>query len=136
MKKRLCLMAVWGFVLVLSVWSSAVSAAQSDVVDLNGNWYIWLSNDHDQNFLMSFNTDTDGYPVLALKQDGDILNGTFNGRFGKFLTKGNLRGHDFEISGTLPQGVVTFKGKLEEGKINGIIDAGVHGSCNFRMARE
>lgn len=137
MKRRFSWITVWGVIFVLSAWAFSAYAAGGDKVDLTGNWYVWLTTTGDNQFLLPFNTRIDGYPLLVLKQDGDKLSGNFKGScFGEVVLTGHLKGHDFEVGGTLPQGEVTLKGKLESGKLNGVIDMGVHGSSDFMMARE
>jgi hypothetical protein len=66
-----------------------------------------------------------GHPIVTLKQDGEKLTGTYQGRYGEFPVKGTLKDKAIEFTvtmvaeGTQTQGV--FQGKVDGDTMGGSV---------------
>lgn len=96
-------------ILALSVFAAAVSAEPANVA---GKWNVTLQ-------LESIT----GHPVILLKQDGEKLTGTYEGRYGQSELKGSIKEKDIEFTvsivaeGMQTQGV--FAGKVDGDTMSG-----------------
>ena len=96
-------------ILALSAFAAAVSAAPANVA---GKWNVTLQ-------LESIT----GHPVILLKQDGEKLTGTYEGRYGQSELKGSIKEKDIEFTvsivaeGMQTQGV--FAGKVDGDTMSG-----------------
>ena len=73
-----------------------------------------------------------GHPVILLKQDGEKLTGTYEGRYGPSELKGSIKENDIEFS-------VSFvsEGMNTEGNFGGTVDGdSMGGDCTFEGAGE
>jgi|SRR6476620_385094 hypothetical protein len=95
--------------LALSLFAAGVSAAPANVA---GKWNVTLQ-------LESIT----GHPIILLKQDGEKLTGTYEGRYGQSELKGSIKDKEIEFSvsivaeGTQTQGV--FAGKVDGDTMGG-----------------
>ena len=96
-------------ILALSILGSVVSAAPANVA---GKWNVTLQ-------LESIT----GHPVILLKQDGEKLTGTYEGRYGQSELKGSIKEKEIEFTvsivaeGMQTQGV--FAGKVDGDTMSG-----------------
>jgi len=96
-------------ILALSVSAGLVSAEPANVA---GKWNVTLQ-------LESIT----GHPVILLKQDGEKLTGTYEGRYGQSELKGSIKEKEIEFSvsivaeGMQTQGV--FAGKVDGDSMSG-----------------
>lgn len=96
-------------VLALSIFASIVSAEPANVA---GKWNVTLQ-------LESIT----GHPVILLKQDGEKLTGTYEGRYGQSELKGSIKEKEIEFTvsivaeGMQTQGV--FAGKVDGDTMSG-----------------
>jgi hypothetical protein len=91
-------------ILVLSLVAVLVSAEPANVA---GKWNISLE-------LESIT----GHPVVLLKQDGEKLTGTYEGRYGQSELKGSIKEKDIEFTVTLVAEGMQTQGVFA-GKVNG-----------------
>jgi hypothetical protein len=96
-------------ILTLSVFAGVVSAEPANVA---GKWNVTLQ-------LESIT----GHPVILLKQDGEKLTGTYEGRYGQSELKGSIKEKEIEFTvsivaeGMQTQGV--FAGKVDGDTMSG-----------------
>ena len=96
-------------VLALSLFAAAVSAEPANVA---GKW----------NVTMQLESIT-GHPIILLKQDGEKLTGTYEGRYGQSELKGSIKDKELEFTvsivaeGMQTQGV--FAGKVDGDTMGG-----------------
>jgi hypothetical protein len=96
-------------ILALSVFAGVVSAEPANVA---GKWNVTLQ-------LESIT----GHPVILLKQDGEKLTGTYEGRYGQSELKGSIKEKEIEFTvsivaeGMQTQGV--FAGKVDGDTMSG-----------------
>jgi hypothetical protein len=96
-------------IVALSIFAGVVSAAPANVA---GKWNVTLQ-------LESIT----GHPVILLKQDGEKLTGTYEGRYGQSELKGSIKEKEIEFSvsivaeGMQTQGV--FAGKVDGDTMSG-----------------
>jgi hypothetical protein len=96
-------------ILALSLFAALVSAEPANVA---GKWNVTLQ-------LESIT----GHPVILLKQDGEKLTGTYEGRYGQSELKGSIKEKEIEFSvsivaeGMQTQGV--FAGKVDGDSMSG-----------------
>jgi len=96
-------------ILALSLFAGWVSAEPANVA---GKWNVTLQ-------LESIT----GHPVILLKQDGEKLTGTYEGRYGQSELKGSIKEKEIEFSvsivaeGMQTQGV--FAGKVDGDTMSG-----------------
>jgi len=96
-------------ILALSLSAAAVSAAPANVA---GKW----------NVTMQLESIT-GHPIILLKQDGEKLTGTYEGRYGQSELKGAIKEKEIEFTvsivaeGMQTQGV--FAGKVDGDTMSG-----------------
>jgi hypothetical protein len=96
-------------ILALSIFASIVSAEPANVA---GKWNVTLQ-------LESIT----GHPVILLKQDGEKLTGTYEGRYGQSELKGSIKEKEIEFTvsivaeGMQTQGV--FAGKVDGDTMSG-----------------
>ena len=86
--------------------------------DISGNWRMEVQTDQGT-----------GSPTFALKQNGEIVTGTYSGLFGKADVRGTVKGDDvvieFEADFGGQKGLVRYEGKLEgESKMKGKVSLG------------
>lgn len=95
--------------LALSLFAAAVSAEPANVA---GKW----------NVTMQLESIT-GHPIILLKQDGEKLTGTYEGRYGQSELKGSIKDKELEFTvsivaeGMQTQGV--FAGKVDGDTMGG-----------------
>src|SRR6478735_297168 len=96
-------------ILAISVLAAAVSAEPAKVA---GKWNVTLQLES-----------IAGHPVILLKQDGEKLTGTYEGRYGQSDLKGSIKEKDIEFTVTLvAEGMQTqgvFAGKVNGDTISG-----------------
>jgi hypothetical protein len=97
----------------LFIVTGAAIAQAADKVDLSGKWNLAVTTPNGT-----------GNPVFTLKQTGNKLTGTYEGRFGKSPVTGTVNGKAFEIKFTLDKVPITYKGKIDGAKISGTVDFG------------
>jgi D-glucosaminate-6-phosphate ammonia-lyase len=96
-------------ILALSLFAALISAEPANVA---GKWNVTLQ-------LESIT----GHPVILLKQDGEKLTGTYEGRYGQSELKGSIKEKEIEFSvsivaeGMQTQGV--FAGKVDGDSMSG-----------------
>jgi hypothetical protein len=99
-------------ILALSIFAAAVSAEPANVA---GKWNVTLQ-------LESIT----GHPVILLKQDGEKLTGTYEGRYGQSELKGSIKEKEIEFTvsivaeGMQTQGVFagTVNGETMSGNVS------------------
>lgn len=96
-------------ILALSVFAAVISAEPANVA---GKWNVTVQ-------LESIT----GHPVILLKQDGEKLTGTYEGRYGQSEIKGSIKEKEIEFTvsivaeGMQTQGV--FAGKVDGDTMSG-----------------
>jgi hypothetical protein len=96
-------------ILALTLFAAVVSAEPANVA---GKWNVTLQ-------LESIT----GHPVILLKQDGEKLSGTYEGRYGQSELKGSIKEKEIEFTvsivaeGMQTQGV--FAGKVDGDTMSG-----------------
>ena len=104
--------------LAISCLAAVVSAEPAKVA---GKWNVALQ-------LESIT----GHPVILLKQDGEKLTGTYEGRYGPSELKGSIKEKEIEFT-------VSFvaEGMQTEGNFGGTVDGdSMSGDCAFEGAGE
>src|SRR4029078_8940499 len=91
-------------ILVLTLLATFVSA---DPANVAGKWNVTLQ-------LESIT----GHPVILLKQDGEKLTGTYEGRYGQSDLKGSIKEKEIEFSVTFVAEGMQTQGVFA-GKVNG-----------------
>src|SRR4051812_23798150 len=91
-------------ILALSLLATIVSA---DPANVAGKWNVTLQ-------LESIS----GHPVILLKQDGEKLTGTYEGRYGQSDLKGSIKEKDIEFTVTVVAEGMQSQGVFG-GKVNG-----------------
>src|SRR3954471_10376230 len=91
-------------ILALSIFAAVVSAEPANVA---GKWNVTLELE-----LVT------GHPVILLKQDGEKLTGTYEGRYGQSDLKGSIKEKDIEFSVTFVAEGMQTQGVFA-GKVNG-----------------
>ena len=93
--------------LAILALSLAAVIASAEPANVAGKWNISLE-------LESIT----GHPVVLLKQDGEKLTGTYEGRYGQSELKGSIKEKDIEFAVTLvAEGMQTLG--VFAGKVNG-----------------
>lgn len=73
-----------------------------------------------------------GTATFVFKQDGEKLTGTYTGQVGTANVTGTVKGSDVEWSFEGGQaGKISYKGKLDAGKITGTVEYGALGKGTF-----
>jgi hypothetical protein len=91
-------------ILALTVFGCVVSAEPANVA---GKW----------NVTMQLESIT-GHPVILLKQDGEKLTGTYEGRYGQSELKGSIKDKEIEFTVSIVAEGMQTQG-LFAGKVNG-----------------
>jgi hypothetical protein len=105
-------MTTFARLLAITFLAALVSAEPAKVA---GKWNVTL-------LLVSFT----GHPVIRLKQDGEILTGTYEGRYGVSDLKGSVKDNAIEFTvvvlaeGTRVEGV--FGGKVDGDSMGGTVE--------------
>jgi hypothetical protein len=97
----------------LFIVAGATLAFAADKVDLTGTWKLAVTTPNGT-----------GNPIFVLKQAGNKLTGTYEGKFGKSPVTGSVTGKTFEIKYTMDKVPITYKGKVEGTKISGTVEFG------------
>lgn len=126
-KKRLfnlCLL----FLLVVSL--SLSGNARANFADLTGTWKLTLETQQGT-----------ANPTITLKQEGEVLTGTYKGRLGEAPVKGSVKGNAFKFSLKVnAQGnelQIDYEGTLEaDGTIKGKAKFGDFGEGSFTGKKE
>ena len=117
MRKAPRLMFVLLVAFLAAVLESGVGSAEPAKVD--GKW----------NVLLQLETIT-GHPVLTLKQDGEKLSGTYEGRYGPSPLEGEIKENRIAFAVTF-----TAEGSRTTGVFQGTVDgASMSGSVEFEGA--
>jgi len=114
--KKFNLVMVCLVVMSLVLCASLAFAA----ADLSGTWNLEVKSPGGT-----------GNPVFTMKQDGDKLSGTYQGRWGEAPCTGIVKGNNFEINYTLGGSNVVYKGKVDGNKMSGKVDFGGQGTGDF-----
>ena len=93
--------------LAILALSLAAVIASAEPANVAGKWNISLE-------LESIT----GHPVVLLKQDGEKLTGTYEGRYGQSELKGSIKEKDIEFAVTLVAEGMQTQGVFA-GKVNG-----------------
>ena len=113
---------------VLAVWAFVPSAAPVEPASVAGKW----------NATLELETIT-GHPVLAFKQEGEKLTGTYQGRYGEFALKGTVKEKNIEFTvtmvaeGTQTQGV--FSGTVDGDTMRGTVEFEGAGDGSWSASR-
>ena len=105
-------MTLFARLLAISFLAAVVSAEPAKVA---GKWNVTLQ-------LESIT----GHPVITLKQDGEKLTGTYEGRYGVSDLKGSIKDKEIEFTvivlaeGTRVEGV--FSGKVDGDSMSGSVE--------------
>lgn len=116
-KKRVSL-KVW-MISVCFVLSLALTAWASDV-DMTGKWTMEVTKDGSK-----------GNPIFDLKQEGQELTGSYNGKFGEAPVTGSVQGNEFVITYEMSGVSVSYKGKTDGSTCSGEVDYGFYGTGTF-----
>ena len=112
-------------ILLFSLLATRLSA---DPANVAGKWNVTLQ-------LESIT----GHPVILLKQDGEKLTGTYEGRYGQSDLKGSIKEKDIEFTVTLvAEGMQTqgvFAGKVNGDTISGDVSFEGAGDGTWSAAR-
>jgi len=112
-------------ILVLTLLATIGSA---DPANVAGKWNVTLQ-------LESIT----GHPVILLKQDGEKLTGTYEGRYGQSELKGSIKEKDIEFSVTfVAEGMQTqgvFAGKVNGDTMGGDVSYEGAGDGTWSAAR-
>ena len=112
-------------ILALSLLAPAVSAEPANVA---GKW----------NVTMQLESIT-GHPIILLKQDGEKLTGTYEGRYGQSELKGSIKDKEIEFTvsivaeGMQTQGV--FAGKVDGDTMGGEVSCEGAGDGTWSATR-
>ncbi len=104
---------------------SAPASASSGKNDVTGEW--------------AFAVETaagSGSPSFTFKQSGETLTGQYKGQLGEAPVNGTVKGDEINFSFEISQGVVVYKGRLENGMIKGTVTLGELGSGTFTAKRK
>jgi hypothetical protein len=118
-------MSSFARLLAMTCLAAVVSAEPAKV---DGKWNITLQ-------LESIT----GHPVITLKQDGEKLTGTYEGRYGVSDLKGSIKDHAIEFTvvvlaeGTRVEGV--FGGKVDGDSMGGTVEFEGAGDGTWSAAR-
>jgi len=105
-----------------------LSVVQAEPAKVDGRW----------NVLLQLETIT-GHPVLTLKQDGEKLTGTYEGRYGPSALQGEVKENriafavTFSAEGTTTTGV--FQGTVEGETMGGTVEFEGAGSGKWSAVR-
>lgn len=102
------------------VLSLVVVASLAFAADLTGTWNLSVTSPGGT-----------GNPIFVLKQTGNTLSGTYQGRFGEAPCTGTVKGNDVEIIYEMSGTKVVYKGKVDGNKISGTVDFGGQGTGDF-----
>ena len=123
MKKSVGLMVVALAVLGLFLGATPVLAA--DNVDMSGTWN------------MSVETPAgSGAPYFVIKQEGDVLSGTYNGAFGEAPITGKVTGNQFVIEFKSSDRLNVYKGTVEGKSCKGTLNIAGIGDGTFEGDKE
>jgi hypothetical protein len=113
------------WILALCLASSVVSAEPAKVA---GTWNVTLELEM-----------ITGHPVVTLKQDGEKLTGTYEGRYGVSNVEGTIKEKDIQFTVTiLAEGTRTtgtFAGKVDGETMSGTVEFEGAGSGTWYAAR-
>ncbi|MCJ7832759.1 MAG: hypothetical protein MUQ20_00035 [Deltaproteobacteria bacterium] len=124
--KRLSIFIVIFFaVLGLVVWGTVSQAADTAPASMIGTWKC-ATNSPAGN----------GTSTFVLQQDGEKINGTYQGDLGESKVTGKIQGSDFELSYNISRLNVIYKGKVEGNKMSGTIVMGSYGEATFTGKRQ
>ena len=110
--------------LISTLWIGSVHAA-----DVSGTWKLTVST-----------TAGTGTPTLVLVQQGEMLTGTYTGRFGESPIKGTFKDgaivFSFEASGPMGSAHVTYNGTVEDDTMSGTMQMGEMAGGTFTGNRQ
>lgn len=99
-------------------------AIAADTAKVSGEWALTVETPNGT-----------GTPSVIFKQDGEVLTGTYKGRFGESQLKGSVKGNEIKFSVTVsPQGqdvVVEYSGTVDGDSMKGKAKFGEFGEGNF-----
>jgi hypothetical protein len=73
-----------------------------------------------------------GHPTVTLKQDGEKLTGTYEGRYGPSALEGTIKENKIEFTVSM-----TAEGAAVSGVFSGVVEGeGMHGAVDFDQAGE
>ena len=117
-----------GAAMVVIVLTVAAASAQ-DKVDLTGTWNLQVET-----------SAGGGSPTFTFKQDGETLEGTYEGAFGKANVTGKVNGNKATWSFTADaQGTqlnITYTGTVEKDTMKGTVTLGELGEGTFTGKRK
>lgn len=113
------------WILALSVASAVVFAEPAKVA---GAWNVTLELEM-----------VTGHPVVTLKQDGEKLTGTYEGRYGVSNLEGTIKEKDIQFAVTIlaegTQTTGTFAGKVDGETMSGTVEYEGAGSGTWYATR-
>ena len=130
MKRTVVVMALAALV-ATALHAQQSAAPPNDVSPVTGKWDMAL------NMAMGLST-----PLLTLKQDGEKLTGTYQGRYGTFPLEGTLKGRaiEFWLTMTVESEKVemSFRGEVaaDGQSMRGAADLGQAGDGTWTATRE
>jgi hypothetical protein len=116
------------FAIVTVLAALALTVVQAEPAKVEGKW----------NVLLQLESIT-GHPVLTLKQDGEKLTGTYEGRYGPSALEGEVKENriafvvSFNAEGTTTTGV--FQGTVDGATMGGSVEFEGAGSGKWSAVR-
>ncbi|MBA3029983.1 MAG: hypothetical protein FP816_14410 [Desulfobacteraceae bacterium] len=105
MKKNNFAFLFWIILVVIAV---ITGTAWAEDVDMTGTWKVVVGSGSDG-----------GTPTFVLKQEGNVLTGTYKGRFGESSVNGTVEGNNFKITLKAGGSSSIYKGKVEGTQMSG-----------------
>jgi len=89
-RMRMMLLTMFALLAVGSLAAQQAPDKPAPKLDVSGKW----------NMTLEMSTGT-GTPTLVLKQAGEVVTGTYTGRYGEYPLKGTLKGNKLEFGFTM-----------------------------------
>jgi hypothetical protein len=106
------------------LWIGSACAA-----DISGTWKLTVTT-----------TAGTGTPTLVLRQQGEVLSGTYTGRFGESPITGTFKdgaiAFSFDAAGPMGSAHVTYTGKVEGDTMSGNMQMGPMAGGRFTGAKQ
>jgi hypothetical protein len=107
--------------LLFMVLGMVAAAGSAQAADLSGTWGLEVETPNGT-----------GTPTFVLKQDGAKLSGNYQGAFGEAPVTGFVEGDDFEMTYTMSDTKVVYKGRSDGKTMSGKVDFGGQDEGKFK----
>ena len=105
--KYLCLTMIVVFCLIAGITITSAEAGN----DLSGTWSLTVKSPRGT-----------GNPMLTVKQGGNKITGTYQGKHGTLPVQGKVKSNNFEMSYNFDGKMMTYKGNIQGNQIAGTIE--------------